>query len=214
MEFPDTRAFLDYKNVEAYLAKQVPKANWGATIINIVLAIIMIGIASIMATLLRPIVLGLLPGGFGGTSMSTSLSSGLGIEMIIGICIINFILFFIHGGIMHLIAKAFGGTGKMMQLLYLMSMVSLAMAPILVLFDLIIIIPCVNCIVFLFLFALVAYIYYLYYLILKIIYKLESGRAILAMVAYFVVGVIISIIIYITLFVLWIYMLGSNILKI
>jgi hypothetical protein len=130
MDFPDIRAVLDYKNVEAYLAKQVPKANWGATVMNMVLATIIGGITSIIVSVLRPVVLNLVPS-IAGTSMAALSSGGMGIGMTIIVLVVGFIGFFIMGGVLHLMAKAFGGTGSMVQLLYMMSFVGLPLLSVL-----------------------------------------------------------------------------------
>jgi hypothetical protein len=192
MEFPDMRAVLDYKNVEAYLAKQVPKASWGAVILNLALMIIIGGIANIIAVLLRPMVSSLVPS-IAGISLAAA-SGNMSIGMTIMVLAAGFIGFFILGGIMHLLAKAFGGTGRMVQLLYLMSVAGLAVLPISVVLVLLTIIPCVSCISGICSLAIAAYLYYLYYLMIKMVYGLDSGKAILTLVAYFAVIIIISVI--------------------
>jgi hypothetical protein len=106
--------------------------------------------------------------------------------MTIIVLVVGFIGFFIMGGVLHLMAKAFGGTGSMVQLLYMMSFVGLAVVPISVLLTLLSIIPCVSCIISIVLLAFLAYLYYLYYLIIKMVYKLDSGKAIMALAAYFI----------------------------
>lgn len=199
MDFPDIRAVLDYKNVESYLAKQVPKANWGATIINMALTAIIGGIISIIVAVLRPIVSNMLPS-IAGTGMAALSSGGMGIGMTIAVLVGGFVGFFIMGCVLHLMAKAFGGTGSMVQLIYMMSIISLAIVPISALFALLSVIPCVSCIISIGLLALLAYIYYLYYIIIKMVYKLDSKKAIMALAAYFVL-IIVAVLIILGIFI-------------
>jgi hypothetical protein len=203
MEFPNVRAIFDYKNVEAYLAKQLPKANWNATIVNAALIAVFIGIWSMLYMLIAPVFLSLLPGIPAGSLAAvygspTSIALKTFLELV---C--SFIGFFLTGGILHFIAKALGGTGSLKELLYVMSMVNLIILPLVLLLNLFVVIPCVGCILGLCTSVLAIYLYYLYYRILKVVYKLDRNKAILALIGLIVVCVIITLIflgIYILIF--------------
>ena len=203
MDFPDIKAVLDYKNVEAYLAKQAPKASWNATIVNVALIAVFMGIWSILQMLLAPRILGLLPGIPAGSMAAIyGTPSSMALKTLLQLAG-GFIVFFLTGGILHLIAKALGGKGSMVQLIYLMSMASLVITPLGLILSLFAIIPCVGCILGLGALVLAVYLYYLYYLILRLTYKLDSGKAILTLVGLIVLCIIVGLVfvgIYILLF--------------
>jgi hypothetical protein len=203
MDFPDVKAVLDYKNVQAYLAKAAPKANWNAAIVNVALIAVFMGIWSILQMLLAPKLLGMLPGIPAGSMAAIYGSpSAMALKTILQLAG-GFIVFFLTGGILHLIAKALGGKGSLMQLIYLMSLVSLVLTPLIIILSLLAFIPCVGCIICLVVLVFAVYIYYLYYLILKMVYGLSSGKAIMALAGLIVLCIIIGLVfvgIYILLF--------------
>jgi hypothetical protein len=194
MEFPDVRAVLDYKNVEAYLAKQLPKATWNAAVINLVLYLIILGIAYAIALLLHPVVLGLFPGIPAG-NLAILASSSISLTLTIEVLVMAVVGFFILGGILHIIAKAFGGKGSLVQLLYLISLANLALVPLSFVLILLNIIPYVSCISGICSLALAVYFYYLYYCMLKVAYKLDSNKAILTVAAFVALMIVLSTII-------------------
>ncbi|MCX6773461.1 MAG: Yip1 family protein [Candidatus Micrarchaeota archaeon] len=201
MEFPDIRKFLDYKNLESYLTKLVQNASWNAILINVGLIVIITGIASLIAAFISTTFASTLAGMAGKGAMGAGLSgAGMTYSTAIFTIITNSIGFFILGGILQIIAKLFGGKGKIADLIYLMSIYGLAIAPVSALLTILSSIPFVSCIILPIVLLISLYgLYAQLYLPIKIVHKFDSKKAMMAVGAYVAIMVVISIIITIAL---------------
>lgn len=116
LEFPNILAILDFRNAESYLAKQVSKASWSATLVNMVMATLILS-----ATML---IIGLIGIEFFHTALTIVWKTVDVWSYWGGFTVIVIALMFtslIMGVIFHLIAKAFGGKGTLVQLIYVLS---------------------------------------------------------------------------------------------
>jgi len=179
---------------EAYLAKELPNASTGGIAVNLAIVYASSSVAQLIGMVITALLLGALIG------MPTALGSLLSIATpikIAGTIVVGLVLMVVFCGVLHLIAKAFGGRGTFMGQLYLQSFSSAALAPISFFFVMLLTVPLVGCIVLVFFLIFALYMIYLLYLMMKVVYKLDSRKAAYTVAAYmgvcFIIGILLGI---------------------
>lgn len=208
MDFPDIAKVFNYKEVEGYYAMQLSRASWGAAAINIAIVIlvsaVMQGIALVVSTALSGV-----SAAFTQQSLApTVVEGGINFLSIGAGAVAGFIGFFLSGLLLHALAKALGGRGSALQLIYLLSVGSLAMVPVTLAIQVLYIIPCLCCAGALLGLALGIYGLYLSYVSVKVAHQMESTKALIALVLWLVAVAAILIALYV---VLMIFVFGSAI---
>lgn len=186
------QTLINPKKAEGYLTKELPNSGIGALAVNLAIVYALSSIVQFIGMAIG-LSLGPLPG-----APATLVDI---LFRVIGGIVFGLIMMVIFCGILHLIAKAFGGRGTFLGLLYLSSVMSLAFLPInlffTILFQVVARIPFVSCIVALLYLPLVFYLMYLSYLVIKVVYRLDGRKAAYVMVAYlaisFIIGVLLAV---------------------
>ncbi|MDD5172271.1 MAG: YIP1 family protein [Candidatus ainarchaeum sp.] len=186
---------------EGYLAKELPKASFGGFVVNLAITYAFTTVAQLIGMVISLLAFGVLAGA--PTMLLGAVFSVASLTMIAFGVVIGIVLMLIFCGILHLIAKAFGGRGTFMSQLYLQSVTSVALAPINFVFIILMQVPVLSCIVLIPYFLLLLYMIYLLYLLVKVAYKLDSKKAAYTMVAY--VGVMVIIVVLLTIALLIMY---------
>ncbi len=177
------------EKVDKFFESEMPNANITATVINVAIFVVVVTIASLIGGVLSTVISGVLSGNVGSAVMQ----GGVNFIVSIGSAIFSFIMFFIGAALLYFIAtKVFGGTGKLEQLLYLMSVSSLALSPVFAVLNILSAIPCVNCLAGLGSLIAAIYMLFLDYKALMISQKMLSDKALFSIVAWIVVIIIIA----------------------
>jgi hypothetical protein len=177
MELPD---------MASYLGKKIPKASWGATIANILLAILIMIVVLFISYLYNAT-----PG------HQSFLLFGV-VATILG-AIITSIIF---GWFIHKIATALGGKGTFLQLLYTLSISFLTISPLVIAFLVVFILSPWSLrsqVDLICAFVLGICLLGIYYLSIKVAYNLSSWKALLLMLGFVVLAVIIIVVLFIIL---------------
>ena len=185
--------------VDGYFREELPNARLDSTAINVLAAIAIVTLASVVTTIFGTAIASVfsaIGGDVRGAVLSGSISfMALGINAVLG-----FVGFFVAGFVLHIIAKVLGGKATAGQLLYLLSIIVLALSPISAVIELLSIIPCVGCLLLPVSLAIIVYNLYLDYKTLRVAHSLDSGKSIIALVLWIIVIVIIYAILIALLF--------------
>lgn len=193
------------RKVEGYFKKEMPNASWGGVAINAGIAIAVVTIMALLVTALSTVFSGVLMTAMGAPAAGFTPGIASFVFILI-VAVVSFIGFFVSGFILHFIAKALGGQGNAVQLLYLMSIGALAVSPIWALAYLLSAIPCVGCLLLLLGLIPLVYSLYLYYVAAMLAHKLDSGKAAIAVVGW----VIVLAVIFAILFVIMAMLIGAS----
>jgi len=182
------------KEVEGYFKKEMPNAQWSGVVTNVLLGMVIVTIASFIVALVQTMFQGVLMT-MGGAAGQAVVSGAANLGGVLVGAVMNFILFFVFAFILHFIARAMGGKGEALKLLYLMSIASLALSPIWAVIQLLMIIPCINCLMLIVGFGVLLYELYLIYEGVMVSHGLESNKALIAVAAWVIVLLIIAAVI-------------------
>lgn len=199
MDFPDITRVFNYKEVEGYYGMQLQKASWAAACMNLLIVVLVTAAMQVLLLVLQTALSGVSAAMTQQPLGPTAVAGGMNLVFLGVGAAASFAGFFLFGLLLHLIAKALGGRGSALQLIYLMSVSNLAMVPVSIALQVLSFVPCLCCVGWLLGIALGIYGLYLTYLSVKVAHQLEGTKALIALVLWMVVVVAIIIALYLLL---------------